>query len=155
MNLNTAIKAIYKYGPIYHSSFKWYRLIRKMIVDNHAVVLSSEWLNSNKQYNWVSEPDISNETSYEGCFNITITSDGTKLLLDVIVWDGELCDGNRTKRRCKFLIEITSMVDDIERDVIQLLQHTASDLFEDEERKRRENRERVLFTDLMNDVTST
>jgi hypothetical protein len=155
MNLNTAIKAIYKYGPIRHTSFKWYKLIRQMIVDNHAVVLSSEWLNSNRQYNWVSEPDISNETSYDGCFNITITSDGVKLLLDVTVWDGDLYDGARIQQRCKFSIEITNMVDDIERDVIQLLRNTASDLFEDEERKRRENRERVLFADLMNEVAST
>jgi hypothetical protein len=154
MNIETAIAALNKHGDIVKRKYKYYTLIRNLLKEEKATLVYSKWLNENKRFDWIAEPNIQKENTYDGCVDVTITTKDSQLAFNITVWDGDLYDGYPVERRCAFLVVTNVLPTAVEDAIISQLKNTASDLFEREEEERRRKRKQELFDNLLNNLTT-
>jgi hypothetical protein len=114
LNLDQAKAIIQKCGSIYCYGY-W---IREFCLDQKLI--NSEWLNFKRNLlgknSWnVPSPSLDKETTYDGCVESKISIQNDVAVIELTMWDGDLCDGSRTYKRCLFRYELISLNADLER----------------------------------------
>lgn len=105
ITLPVAVKMLRATGTRHVNGHFW----RRLFLD-HATLVKSSWLNGNSQWN-PEAPVLKDETTYERCVDAQLAAVDDRLTLKLVLYDGDLLDGQRTQRRCEFVGYFTSLPD--------------------------------------------
>lgn len=91
-----------------YSNFPYYRTVRDLFLNQKIRLISAEYLNYKKNYDWVNIVEDIKLTdtwcSYEGCGDVKIHVEGKDdLRIEVTVYDGESFNGHRKNKRFRAL----------------------------------------------------
>lgn len=143
LDYNKAVKLMNKYEPIHCSGFRWLLLIRTMLKEEQAIMLFPEWCNYRRSEIKTAlyvEPDIHKETTYENCIKIEIKADKNSILLTLLIYDGDACEGYPTKLRCRFLIQLKELTKEFDSVLMEHVHKQAEYAINREDEKERQRR---------------
>jgi hypothetical protein len=79
------------------------------ILFDGETLLSTKWLNSNRNYTWHKPPERKDTSTYRDCLDLQLTCKNDNIIAELIVWDGDNMWGTRTDRRCSFKFSIDKL----------------------------------------------
>ena len=117
MEIKLAVAIVNELGYVYCGNYEALVKCRELRAE-----WESRWLNSNKNYSFVDPPSIKEENTYDSCVQCIITAREVDCLnLEVILWDGALLDGRRTKLRCAFTTALKEVPEFLEHELEKAL----------------------------------